>query len=521
MLAEQDHSRLVSALQRGACYPHACDEVRLIETHISSVLLAGDYAYKLKKPLDLGFLDYSTLAKRKHCCQQELRLNRRLAPALYLAVVAITGSIDRPRVDGDGDAIEYAVKMRRFEPDQQLDALLSRTQVSSDMIDRVASQVAAFHQSIAVADPQSAYGQPEAVLAPMLANFKHLRQLLTEPDQLAPLATLETWTRGQFTQLQARLQQRKQQGFIRECHGDMHLGNIACIDGEAVIFDGIEFNADLRWIDVISELAFLVMDLEDRGAQHLAHIALYSYLAHSGDYEGVALLRFYQVYRAMVRAKVACIRLAQPGLSDDEVATVHRHYQNYIELAQSYTKPAAPTVWITHGLSGSGKSTVARKLVACHGVIQLRSDIERKRLFSMPALARSGAAIDQGIYDPAITERTYQRLLALTAMIGEAGMSVIVDATFLQRRQRRLFQQLAEQKAWPFLVIDCVADEPTLHQRIDQRLHAGNDASEATAAVLVKQMASDEPVAEDEPVILITDDSDSGLEKIISYSSSS
>src|SRR6266516_4567782 len=293
----QGQARLVAALAKpphfGARFGPDCEQVTVLETHISYVLLTGRYAYKLKKAVDFGFLDFTTLAARRHFCEEELRLNRRLAPALYLDVVPITGSVDAPIVGGDGIAIEYAVKMGEFPQDALASGLLTRGELVPADIDALAAMVAAFHGAIEVAAAGAGFGAPEGILQRAQDNCSALLPLLDDPAERAHAAR-----RGAFLR-------RVEEGFVRECHGDLHLGNIARIDGELTIFDCIEFNPALRWIDVMSEVAFTVMDLEDRGRADLSHRFLNAYLERTGDYSGLAVLRFYLVYRALVRAKIA------------------------------------------------------------------------------------------------------------------------------------------------------------------------------------------------------------------------
>jgi hypothetical protein len=486
--AATDLDRLVAGMRDPLAYPHPADRVEHIETHISHVLLAGGYAYKLKKPLSLGFLDFSTLDKRRFFCEEELRLNGRLAPHIYLDVVPITGSPECPRIGAGGEVLEYAVKMRRFDQD----ALLTRLPVTPSLADRIAERVADFHSRIPGAAPDSGHGTPEAVLVPMLENFAHTRTRVPEPAALARLTVLERWTREWRNALWQVLEQRRKEGRIRECHGDMHRGNIALVEGELVIFDGIEFNASLRWIDTMSELAFLVMDLEEAGEGNQARRLLNRYLEVSGDYEGLRVLDFYKVYRAMVRAKVTAIRLGQNDVGPDEAARDRKDYERYLTLAESYTKSKPPQLIITHGVSGSGKSTLSMGLRERLPLIHIRSDLERKRLFGLPAKARTGSEAQEDIYGPSANDRTYARLLELATLILDAGYSPLVDATFLKASRRAPFLDLAMTRGCPCTILDLTAPETVLRDRVERREAEGADPSEAGLAVLAGQLASRE-----------------------------
>ena len=334
----------------------------------------------------------------------------------------------------------------------------------------------------------------------MQQNFDQLRPLINAPAQTAQLSRLENWTRTQFEALRPLLEQRRAQGYVRECHGDMHLGNMTLMGDEIAIFDGIEFNDEFRWIDVANEIAFFVMDLESRGAHHLAHHVLNAWLEATGDYPALKLMRFYQTYRAMVRAKVASIRLAQTGLAEDERTQILDAYQRYADLAESYASPVSPALLITHGFSGAGKTTVSGQLVDDLGAVRIRSDIERKRLHGLDAQARTHSQIDSGLYDPAVIERTYEHLLQLAGEALRAGYRVAVDATFLKRTQRERFAALAREIGCPFLILSVKADEATLEARVEQR---SGDASEATAEVVRHQQQSADPLAPEEPSLAV------------------
>lgn len=312
------HARLIAALRDPSCYPHPVDRIEILETHISWVVLTGPYAYKIKKPVNPGFLDFTTLEKRHACCRDELRLNRRLAPGLYLDVVGITGSPERPHIGGDGEIIEYAVKMVQFGQDQLASRLLENGNLTARHIGQLAEKIAAFHQQAAAAEAGSPLGSPQAVTAHALQNFDQIAALPGAAADHSALSDLRRWTEREAAAREAAMNARQSGASVRECHGDLHLGNIALIEGEITPFDCIEFSAELRWNDVASEVAFLVMDLIDRGRPDFAFLFLSGYLEMTGDYNATAVLRFYLVYRAMVRAKVHCLRAHQPDIGDAE-----------------------------------------------------------------------------------------------------------------------------------------------------------------------------------------------------------
>ncbi|WP_127477041.1 AAA family ATPase [Sulfurivermis fontis] len=490
--------QLVQALLRREQARLGPAAVQLLETHISWLLLAGEHAYKLKKPLDLGFLDYSTLERRRRFCEEEVRLNRRTAPQIYLTAVPVTGTLDSPCFGGEGPILEYAVQMRRFPPGRLLDDLLHAGRLTPPLIDTLAHNVADFHAAAARVDPASPWGTPEAAWQPVRENFEQIAPRLSDAAQRAEMQRLAVWAAGEKERLTPLLAQRRANGHIRECHGDLHLGNIVLLAGQPCPFDGIEFNDGLRWIDTISDSAFLMMDLRARGRSDYAWRFLDAYLQHSGDYAALPLLPWYLSYRAMVRAKVAAIRASQAG---DDTALRQQAAGDiaaYLQLAAAYAVPRQPFLVITRGLSGSGKTRHSQALLEQLGLVRLRSDVERKRLFGLTATARSGSGVDGGIYTAQASEQTYAHLAATAEMMLQSGQPVLIDATFLRRAQRVLFRQLAERLGLPFLIVEFHASEAELRRRIEQRSARGKDASEAGLAVLERQIASQEPLGEDE-----------------------
>jgi aminoglycoside phosphotransferase family enzyme/predicted kinase len=485
---------LFAALQRPECYPHPVSRVQVLETHISWVLLTGQYAYKIKKPVNLGFADFSTLGLRRHYCEEEVRLNRRLAPEIYLEVVSIRGDARAPRVGGDGPVLDYAVKMVQFPQETLASRMLAAGTFGAAEADGLAARIAAFHAAAPAAAPGGRLGGPESVLAPALQNFDQMLALAAGSAEDGLLRTLRKWTEREFVARHDAFQRRQSGGAIRECHGDLHLGNIAVLDGRPVPFDCIEFNDELRWIDVASEAAFLVMDLEDRGRRDLAWRFVNRYLETTGDYGGVEVLRFYLAYRALVRAKVHLMRARQPQVRRDEKLRLEQAFRHYLGLAQAYAQPRGAALLVTHGLSGCGKSTATQTLLETIGAVRLRSDLERKRLHGIAPLAGSGSAPGTGIYTAEATAITYRSLGSAARSILAAGFPLIVDATFLHRAEREAFRAIAQAAGAPFLILDFHVPLDELRARVSQRLARGDDPSEASLEVLERQIAAREPL---------------------------
>jgi hypothetical protein len=455
-------------------------QAELLETHLSWVLLVGSSAWKIKKPVHFSFVDATALATRQHFCEEELRLNRRLAPSIYLGVVPITGTPEAPVLDGPSQPLEYAVQMRRFPQEALFSRQLEAGTLTSADVDSLAALLAGFHALAERADPADDFASPERRRAAALAALEGARPAAS----LAEQAQLQNWLETQATALAPLWAQRQQGGFVRECHGDLHLDNVISLDGGVAAFDGIEFDPALRWIDVLDDIAFAVMDFDARGRRDLAFRLLNQWLDHSGDHAALPTLRFSVVYRALVRSQVAQLR----GAAGQSAA------RRYLQTALAWTQPRQPQLFITHGLPGSGKTFESQRLLEREGAIRLRSDVERKRLFGLRMLASSSA---QGLnlYTPDTTARTYAQLFKTARLALQAGWPVILDAAFLQRAQRQQALALAGELGAPFFILDCQAPPQLLRQRL---LARQGDASEANAALLDTLSGTAEPLGTEE-----------------------
>lgn len=500
---------LIAALMQPARYPHPVDRVELVQTHGAWVLLAGEFAYKIKKPVRFPFMDFGTLGARRHACETEIRVNRRFqqhdrpATHLYLGVWPIVGTADNPRWSAAGDgqpAIEYAVQMRRFDEAARLDNVCRRGELTAEHIAGLARRMAAFQTRAAVAGKTQPWGHATAAMRWPRDNFNTLRALLKDPADAALVQALSEWTEQRFVAIEPLLSRRRQKERVREGHGDLHLANLVLIDGEVLPFDAIEFNDELRWIDVASDMAFCWMDLLDHGQPGLANVLLSEWTDASGDVSAHTVWGFFASYRAAVRAKIAAIRAGQLAGSpeaDEHLAEARR----YLALAQDIAHPPAPQLVITHGLSGSGKTWASGRWLQAETsgrAIRLRSDVERKRLHGVSPLAASGSGLNSGLYRPQAHEETYASLRARARMLLQDGWSVVVDAAFLREAERRSFAELAQAEGCPFHILACEAPADELRRRISARQAGGKDASEATLAVLEQQFGWLEPLGEAE-----------------------
>jgi aminoglycoside phosphotransferase family enzyme/predicted kinase len=488
---------LVQNLARSHAFPHSVTTVGILETHISWVILTGPYAYKIKKPLDLGFLDFSTIELRHHFCVEELRLNRRFAPQIYLDVVTIGGTRQQPAI-GAEPALDWAVKMRQFPGDARLDDRLSRGLVTIEDMLALGRTIAELHSRSPMAGPDGEFGSVAAIREPAMDNFRALEHCFTDEPIAASLrerlAILSNWTQQQLQHLEPLLRRRRQDGLIRECHGDLHLANLVRVENKILAFDCLEFDARLRWIDVMSEVGFLVMDTIRNDRSDLAYAFLNGYLEVSGDYAGIEVLPFYLVYRSLVRAKVAAL-LQKQNPAPGGVAAILR----YIDLAENITTPAErPILIITHGVSGSGKTFLSQRLMCDLPAVRLRSDIQRKHLHGYADLQKSHSRVNSDLYSSDATALTYANLRDLAALILHSGFHVIVDAANLGIAQRRVFFELATVARCGFLILDCVAQQSVLSDRVARRTASGTDASEADLRVLRHQLARYEPLSSSE-----------------------
>jgi len=503
---------LLAALCRPEVYAHAVASIEVVETHISWVILTGEYAYKIKKAVDLGFLDFSTLQQRLHYCEEELRLNTRWAPELYLGLQPICGSRDRPLLGGDGEAIEYAVRMRQFPQEMQLDRQLDDGKLREEDMLRLAETIAARHEQARVIEYANDSESVGKVSAPILENFAPVEQAI----DMELLHRVHRWTAERLVTLKPVLIQRRKDGFVRQCHGDLHLSNLVRLSSGIVAFDCVEFSADLRNIDVLSDIAFLVMDLVSRARQDLAYVFLNRYLERTGDYAGMSVFGLYFVYHSMIRAKVAAIRSAERDNEIDRDKDVEE-VKHYLAVAVRWLMTARPHLLAMHGYSASGKTWLSSKLLADLPAVRLRSDIERKRLAGIGETADSRSLPGKGIYSKTSSDTVYGQLFDSAVVLLDAGFNVILDAAFLQQADRERLYALADRHGAPYVIVAASAGEDELQQRLRRRSARGADVSEADIAVLEYQQRTADPLREDErrKAVFVRTDDDNDADDLI------
>lgn len=466
-------------------FEHPIRRIETVETHLSWIILTGDYAYKIKKPVRFEFVDATTLESRRRLCEAELALNRRLAPDLYLDVVALRRAGDRLRGFGTGAIVEYAVRMVQFDRTQELAALLAAGDVQAAEIADLAALLVDFHASEPAVESAAAEGEPQQVRDLLLHNADELLALC-DAASAARVAPLRAWLDARVAALQPLLAARKAAGRVREGHGDLHARNILRWQGRLTPFDRLEFDAALRRGDVALDLAFLYMDLESKGRADLAAVLLDRYCSHGGDYELLRVLDVYAVHRALVRAKIDALGLRGAVRPELRAAAANR-YASRLATATQLASAREPVLMLMHGVSGSGKSWLSAAAVPVLPAIRIQSDVERRRVLGLQRDAATHSPLEGGAYASDVTERTYLRLLDCTRHALIAQRHVIVDATFLEPRRRQPFFELAAALDCRLLIVDCRAEDRELRQRIVARAAAGRDPSEATVAVLDAQ----------------------------------
>ncbi len=493
---------MVDHMLNPASYPDPTTAVQHLQTHISHLFLTDRYVYKIKKPVDFGFLDFTSLEKRRFFCHEELRLNRRLSPDIYLDVVALYLDADGVlSFKADGPAVEYAVKMRRMPQERMMALLLEQGGVTEADIDAIAKKVARFHAEAARGDSIALFGTVEAIKSNWLENLRqttpYCGRTLTE-QQHAQIAEL---TLQRLDQDAALFQRRLQQGFIRECDGDLHTENI-CLEGQVHIFDCIEFNERFRCSDTAADVAFLAMDLENHGRRDLAELFVERYELYSGDASLRQVLPLYLANRAFVRGKVESFRLDDPLIAQEQKTAAASRAQRFFRLARGYLlrEQLPKTLFLTCGPTGSGKTALADELAFQLGLEHFSSDLERKRLAGVAATERNA-----DIYSPAWHQATYGRLFELARQSLASNSRVILDATFLQHRSRERFVRLAAESGATVVILRLSCPDDLVRQRLEQRQARGDSASDGTWQVFQQQIKSAEPPTVEEGLVIVLD----------------
>lgn len=487
--------RQINSLLKPEAYPEPAKDVRLVQTHVSWIFLAGEFAFKIKKPVDFGFLDFSTLDRRRFYCHEEVRLNSRLCPEIYLGVTPVRETPDGAAFHGDGRVIDYAVKMRRLPEERMADRLLAEGRLTPDDVRKIALKVAEFHGRAERSAEIGNYGTLAAIERNWDENFRQAEEFAGVTIAPRDLQLLRDWARTFMAERSGLFNGRVAGGFIRECDGDLHLENI-CLTDRVCIFDCIEFNNRFRYTDTLADIAFLVMDLEYHGRRDLAELFLEEYKSVSKDVVESALVDFYRVYRAFVRGKVESFRLKDPSIPANEKMAAGERARRYFRLARGYIiREKLPAFLVVLcGLTGSGKSTVADALSLELGLEVISSDRLRKELAGIPLLQRTENEYGTGLYSTAQNESTYWQLVARADLLLSAGNGAIVDATCRRRRDRESLRSVAEKHGAHLLFVVVESPEDIVRKRLEERTARGTSISDGSWQVYLKQREEFEPV---------------------------
>lgn len=489
---------LIKELSDPSIYPHQPRSVQVVQTHISIVFIAGDLVYKVKKPVDFGFLDFTTLEKRKYYCRQEVILNSRFSEKLYLGVVSIYRGPKGLNFVGEGQEIEVAVLMRRVPEDRLMINMLKNEQVTGETLDRLADRLAYFHSLSETGPHVASFGSPMVIYQNLKENFDQTYPFIGRTidqnvhEKTATLAFKFLRDHGDL------FRSRMEKGFIRDCHGDLHLDHVIILDG-IMLYDCVEFNDRFRYGDTAADIAFLLMDFDFRGYPAFAERIAARYALSSGDQDVLKLLGFYKSYRAFIRGKVIGFTLDEPEIREIEKKKAIKEARDFFRLALSYLEPPpAPALIITCGLMGTGKSFIAAKLGNRLGIEPIRSDSLRKEIYGLPIFQHELDKFGEGIYTTEATERTYAALLEKADKLLSQGRSVILDASFGKYAHRQRARNLAQRLHASFKILYCIASDNTVKKRLDQRAKIKNEPSDGRWEIYFEQKASFEPIREDE-----------------------
>ncbi|NEP12281.1 MAG: AAA family ATPase [Symploca sp. SIO2C1] len=496
---------LVEQMGQQEFYPHPVTEpIELIQTHGSYVFLTGDYAYKVKKSVNFGFFDYSTLLQRQNFCRQELRMNQPVAPDIYLQVLPITQTGTKFVLDGTDEPIEYVLKMHQFPQEALLSTMFKQGKLREVQMEELGRVIAQFHSSAQTNDYIRSFGEVTKIRQSIEDNYQQSQKSIGVTQTQQQYEEIKQFTDTFLNQRQELFAQRQENNWIRECHGDLHLRNICLWHNKIQLFDRIEFNESFRFVDVMYDVAFTVMDLEEGERRDLGNAFLNTYIEQTGDWEGLQVLPLYLSRQAYVRGKVISFLLDDPAVPEQAKQEAAVRASKYYHLAWKYTKTHQGRLILMSGLSGSGKTTVARQLGRRLGAIHLRTDAVRKQLAGIPLEQRGG----KELYTPAMSKKTYARLLELGIMLANGGLTVILDGKYDRQSLRGEAIRQANYHQLPLEIIHSTAPESILRDRLTSRT---GDISDATADLLQSQQAAAEPFTDAEKPLVTTLDTTQDL----------
>lgn len=496
---------MIDELSRPEAYEHAPQAVQMLQTHISWVFLAGELVYKVKKPVNFGFLDFTDLSQRKWFCEEEIRLNRRLSPDIYLGVVPVTrDDRGRHRMDGPGEVVDFAVKMRRMPEDGMMLTRLASGRVTSDTLEQIASILVDFYGRADTGPEVNEFGRPERIKVNTDENFAQTRDYVDVALSEERYETIRGFTDRFLAEEAPLLSRRIDGGFIRDCHGDLHMANI-CIDRTIWIFDCIEFNQRFRFSDVASDLAFLAMDLDFHGRSDLARHLVQAYVRESDDTDLPRVLDFYKCYRAYVRGKIHCFTFDQPAVPAAEREKALGLARRYFDLAYRYADGRRrPRILVFFGIMGSGKTNWAQAAGLRLGVLPISSDRVRKQSAGLSAGTRVYVPFGEGLYTSDMSQKVYRSMHEAAAKLAGAGMDVILDASYMKEAERRNLLAAADAVDAEVTFVHTVADEQTILSRLMKREEEGRSISDGRREIYVSQLENFDALGDLSPARLVT-----------------
>ncbi len=488
---------LIQKLLKKEAYPHHPEEIKLLQTHISYVFLADDLVYKIKKPVDFGFLDFTTLEKRKFFCEREVELNRRLCPEIYLGVVPVVEQNDKAFFEGEGEPVEWAVKMKRMPEEGMMGRLIKEGRLKLKHIDLIVDKLVPFYQEAETGPEVNKYGSLETISFNVNENFTQTKDFVGKALARHRYDFIVNWSNTFMEENKKLFEERVARGFIRDGHGDLYSANI-CFDepqNKVYIFDCIEFNDRFRCGDVAQDLAFLAMDLDFHQLKDFSGYFIEKYVKLSGDQGLLELLDFYKCYRAYVRGKIGCFTWASPEVDEKTKETNLAAAKRYFDLAYLYAG-GSPILVVVFGLSGTGKSTLARVLSERLLANYYNSDIVRKRMLEIPPEEHVYEPFGKGIYSEEMTQKTYEAMASYAVADLGTGRDVVLDATYRSKALRATILEQIKDLGIDWLWVQCVAPDEIIKKRFEERAKKEGEPSDGRWEIYVKQKEVFEPPSE-------------------------
>ncbi len=506
-MVRMDQKNFLKEIQNPETYGKDVEKVKLIQTHISFVVLTGNYAYKIKKPVDFGFLDFSTLEKRKYFCNQEIKLNKRLCPEIYLEVVSITKKDDGLEINGSGEVVDYAVKMKEFSQNKIMTNLLNESEISEDTIDKIVDDLVNFYKKEESTDEIKKFGKIKTIKQNTDENFKQTESVIDVTIDKEKFDFIKNITNEFLGEEKHIFEKRINTNYIKDCHGDLHTGNIVIKNDKICIFDCIEFNKRFRYSDVASDICFLAMDLDFQGHPYLGSYLIKKYVEKSKDTEIYEVLNFYKSYRAYVRGKVTGFKLSDSNIDKKEKKDIIKIAKKYFDLAYYYTclvsnqiKKEKPILFITSGLTGTGKTTVANKISVDYNARKISTDEVRKEMRGIDKYETHHEPYNTGMYSPEKMRETYEHVIKKGKKYLSKNRNVVLDATFKSKDLRKKARRIAEEETSNFLILNTVLPEEIVKNYLKKRVEK-KSISDGRWEIYEKQKESFDKLISDEKYV--------------------